>query len=108
MQGIRRQEQERRVAPIDGRERPRVRPGGRRDQPDQRDPLSADEQGRSFEEELAAREEAGDSFHPSVEQPLDPLVMPEDRLELHGRPVPVTTPETPAEGVGPGHVDVRV
>lgn len=113
MQGIRRLEQERRVAPIDSRERPRVRPGGRRDQPHLQDPLTQDEQGHRFQEELEAFEQAGaevrDKAHPVLEPAEETLKMPEDRLELHGRQVvedekaDVSTQE---EGVR--HVDVRV
>jgi|GEM_PF-2532220 len=110
MQGIRRQDQERRVAPIDGRDRPRIRPGGRRDQPDAHDPLSPDEHATpSFAEELASQEAESQAPRQVQEEGGEGLGMPEDTLELHGQ---VVKEQAPTLGTDPKatpfHVDVRV
>lgn len=112
MQGVRRQDQERRVAPIDGRDRPRIRPGGRRDQPDAHDLLSPEDHATpSFAEELAAQEQEEESqaSRHEREESGEGLGMPVDTLELHGR---VVKEQAPAAGnapeAAPFHVDVRV
>lgn len=108
MQGIRRHEQERRVAPIDGRERPRVRPGGRRDQPALQDPAHGDEEGRSaFDDELEAQEEAGGGAGHRLQETADGMGMPEDRLELRGQLVKESVKPDSQDKVGLDHVDVR-
>lgn len=113
----RRTDLERKVAPIDGGERPRVGPGGRRARPrdwDAEEDVAARSQPR-FEEELARQE--GSEAPPA--RPPEPDAVPappvEDRLDLHGHaaappggaPASSADEAPPAAGEG-RHLDLRV
>jgi hypothetical protein len=95
MDAVRRQEQERRVAPIDAGQRPRVRPGGRREQP------GAEEE--DFAGELARRErEEGRAFR---QAPEEAPPAGEDTVEIHGRELAEPAPEPPRPDGR--HVDLK-
>lgn len=91
MNVIRRQESERRVAPIEPGQRPRVRPGGRHEQPGEQEGAVAGWSGGDFAAELERQQEesrqeegrAGTPEDPEVEE-REPLALPEDRVEIHG------------------------
>ncbi|MDP2360245.1 MAG: hypothetical protein Q8O14_05780 [bacterium] len=88
MNTIRRQETERRVAPIDGGQRPRVRQGIRREAPaDQERPPVDGRESRRFEEELARQQEEADRAGPAMEPPVAEAapLEPVDRLDIRGR-----------------------
>ena len=101
MNTVRRHEQERRVAPIDAGQRPRVRPGGRRE-PTEIEERPARREDGSFAGELARQEEGGASRPAEDEHaPSTPV----DRVEIHGLTVPVEPPSGP--DVTP-HLDLKV
>jgi hypothetical protein len=116
MNVIRRQDTERRVAPIDSTQRPRVRPGGRRELPEDQDhPVEEWAEG-DFAGELARRQAEGEGGprRERREEEAPAPAAPEDRVEIHGREVPPGEAAQEGESVPPSaeekrrHLDIRV
>lgn len=99
MNTIRPPEPERRVAPIDGGSRTRVKPGLRREQP--RDWLEEREAREDFQEELARRErEDGEAPREAAREGVleaEEGTQPRDRVEIAGIST-TPAPEAPEAG----------
>jgi hypothetical protein len=95
MNTIRPPEPERRVAPIDGGGRTRVKPGLRREQP--RDWLEEREAAEDFQEELARREREGGEAPREAALEAEEGGQPQDRVEIAGITA-TPAPEAPEPG----------